>query len=345
MLRSWSGGISYFSPRFGMVCDNIDEYEIVLANGSIARVTSSQHEDLWRALKGGTGNFGVVARVTARTFPAGPIWAGTTFFTGWQTPKVLKAFAEFNQPENFDEYAAGPILAICYVQRLGVKLTANTLAYTKPEEWPPVFKSFRSIWRVWTTARIQSLTDASRHLATMAPSGQRQLQATTTIHNDLETFNTLHAIFSKKLGEGKRAKGSIWSLIFQPLSAAVTHKGSPNVLGLETRHRNDTMIVVLVAVSWLDAKDDELVYRVVRDIIAMGDEYAQRKQTADQYRYLNYAASNQDPISGYGMANKQYLQSVSKAYDPDGLFQLAKQGGFKLDLYSEHQSIATPTPK
>nr|POF06957.1 bifunctional solanapyrone synthase [Quercus suber] len=292
-----------------MVCDNVDEYEIVLANGSITLATSSQHADLWRALKGGTGNFGIVTRVTARTFPTGKVWAGTTFWTGWQTHAVLKAFFDFNKPENFDEYAAGPILAICYVQSLGVKLVANTLVYTKPEPWAPVFKGFKSLWRLWSTARVQSLTDSSLHLAGMAPSGQRQFQATTTVLNDLDTFSAFNEIYSKKLEDGKRARGSIWSLIFQPLTAAVTHRGSPNVLGLESRHPNDTVIIVLVAVSWIDSEDDELVRRVAGDIITTGDQMAQSKGTADRYRYLNYAASDQDPIGSYGWANKQHLQT------------------------------------
>jgi hypothetical protein len=155
---------------------------------------------------------------------------------------------------------------------------------------------------------------------------------TSTIKNDLPTFHAMSEIYTTKLRQVSRVKGGIWSLIFQPLSAAVTLKGDPNVLGLETRHPNDTLIIVLVSVSWLDAKDDELVHRVSREIIAEGEDVARANGMDDPYLYLNYAASEQDPIGGYGAANKKFLGDVSREYDPEGFFQRAKQGGFKLDL-------------
>ena len=50
------------------------------------------------------------------------------------------------------------------------------------------------------------------------------------------------------------------------------------------------------------------------------------------YLYLNYAASFQDPIAGYGNASVSMLQAVSKKYDPDQLFQKQVPGGFKLQM-------------
>lgn len=316
-----------------MVCDNIDSYELILANSTITQISSTSHPDLWKSLKGGTGNFGIVTRITARTFPAAEkIWAGYAFWPNFQAPKVLSAFHQFNRPENFDGYAAGPILAFSYVQSIGLKPIACNFAYTKPEAWAPVFKNFKSLWRFWSTTKIQSLSSATEELNTMAPYGQRQFQVTTTIKNDLATFEAFRAVYNRKLEEVKGVKAGVWSLVFQPLSAAVTRKGSPNVLGLETRGANETLIIVLISVSWADKKDDELVHRVSREIVSLGEDVAVEKGTADPYRYLNYAASGQDPFSGYGDENKKFLQDVSRKYDPDGFWQKAKQGGFKLDL-------------
>jgi len=50
----------------------------------------------------------------------------------------------------------------------------------------------------------------------------------------------------------------------------------------------------------------------------------------NEFIYLNYAAPWQKPITSYGQANKNFLQSVSKEYDPNSLFQKAVPGGFKL---------------
>ncbi|PPJ53176.1 hypothetical protein CBER1_11882 [Cercospora berteroae] len=328
------GGISFFSPRFGMVCDDVDSYEIVLANSSIIHATASSHPDLWRALKGGTGNFGIVTKVTTKVFPSAKLWSGYAYYPNFQASKVLRAFHSFNQPSNFDAYAGGPLTAFAYAHDLGLKLTVQQLSYTKTTPWAPVFAPFKAIpWRIWTTLKIQSLTSATEELHGMAPLGDRQFQITLTIKNDLETMETMRNIFNEQMKRIKSVKRSVWSLVFQPLSAAMTRKGSPNVLGLETRNANDTLIIALLCVSWRDKKDDELVEQVSREISRLSEEYAREKGTLDPYIYLNYAASGQDVFAGYGEGRKEFMQEVSRKYDPEGFFQVVKQGGFKLDMY------------
>lgn len=316
-----------------MVCDNIDHYEIVLANGSIVETSADKHSDLWRALKGGTGNFGIVTRVTTKTFEAGDIWGGHAFWPWWSTSRLLDAFYDFNKAENFDPHAGGVILSLIYVRDVRLWLSAGGLTYTKPEKWPPVFDVFRSIWRFWDTIKIQPLLAVTEELERLAPIGLRQFQATATIKNDIQSLHDFKRIYVEKIEEVKHISGGVWSLVFQPLSAAVTRKGSPNVLGLETRHANDTLIIALISTQWRYGEDDQLVQRVCQEIIDLGAENARAKGAADPYIYLNYAATGQDVFAGYNPTNKKFLQSVSKKYDPDGFFQHAKPGGFKLDLY------------
>lgn len=86
------GGISFFSPRFGFVRSNVLSYEIVLADGSIATASETSNPDLFCVLKGGGNNFGIVTRVTLRTFPSSNIWSGFLYMTTDQTADVLSAF-------------------------------------------------------------------------------------------------------------------------------------------------------------------------------------------------------------------------------------------------------------
>ena len=85
------GGISFFSPQVGMVCDNILEYEIVLANSTILRASESENGDLWKSLKGGSGNFGIVTRFIARTFPSTTVWAGFSYYAFAKVPKLVSS--------------------------------------------------------------------------------------------------------------------------------------------------------------------------------------------------------------------------------------------------------------
>ncbi|KAK3674031.1 hypothetical protein LTR78_006234 [Recurvomyces mirabilis] len=326
------GGISFFSPRFGMVCDNIDSYDIVLANGTIAHATAFEHSDLWRALKGGSGNFGIVTSIVARTFVAGDVWAGYGYWPHWQAQKILKAFVDFNQPANFDEYAAGPIVAFVYIPSIGLRLIASSLVYTRPEPWPRVFNDFNRLWRYWSTAKVRPLTDATDELHRASPRGARQFQVTTTVVNDLDTLTTFHEIFVEMSKVLKNIPRSSFTFTIQPLSAAVTHKGSPNVLGLEERLRDQPLIIILLVWVSTRPEDDEITQRVARDIIGQGEVYAKRHNTADPYRYLNYAASGQEPFFGDGYENLAFMRDVSRIYDPQAFFQRAKRGGFKLGI-------------
>ena len=54
------GGLSFFSPQYGFVCNNVLAFEVVLADGSIVNASEKDNPKLWRALKGGGNNFGVV---------------------------------------------------------------------------------------------------------------------------------------------------------------------------------------------------------------------------------------------------------------------------------------------
>lgn len=74
------GGISFFSPRKGFVCDNVISFELVTAAGEVLSVTQGTHPDSWLALKGGSNNFGVVTAFEVRCFDQGPVWVGTHIY-------------------------------------------------------------------------------------------------------------------------------------------------------------------------------------------------------------------------------------------------------------------------
>lgn len=57
------GGYSFHSNSHGFACDNVANYEIVLANGSVVNANATWNSDLWKAQKGGSGNFGFVTRI------------------------------------------------------------------------------------------------------------------------------------------------------------------------------------------------------------------------------------------------------------------------------------------
>jgi FAD/FMN-containing dehydrogenase len=100
------GGISFFSARYGFVCDNLESIELVMADGKVENVSSTAHPDLFRALKGGSNNFGVVTKFRMRTFPSGEFWGGQVYYNMSTVDQQLAAFEKVVGSPDFDPYAA-----------------------------------------------------------------------------------------------------------------------------------------------------------------------------------------------------------------------------------------------
>jgi FAD binding domain/Berberine and berberine like len=89
------GGIGYLTRRYGLTIDNLVNAELVLADGSRVRASADEHPDLFWAIRGGGGNFGVVTSFSFRLHPVGTVMAGPTFWPLEQTEEVMRAYREF----------------------------------------------------------------------------------------------------------------------------------------------------------------------------------------------------------------------------------------------------------
>ena len=89
------GGHGYLSRQFGLTIDNLLEAEVVLADGRVVTASETSHPDLFWALRGGGGNFGVAVRFTLRLHPVGIVTCGPTAWPASATADVLSWFRDF----------------------------------------------------------------------------------------------------------------------------------------------------------------------------------------------------------------------------------------------------------
>lgn len=71
-----AGGVNFQGNQHGWAADNVIEYEIVLANGTVKYATACSDPDLFWALKGGSSNYGIVTKFKLNTFPSAQVYAG-----------------------------------------------------------------------------------------------------------------------------------------------------------------------------------------------------------------------------------------------------------------------------
>jgi FAD/FMN-containing dehydrogenase len=89
------GGYGWTSSKHGLACDNLVSAEVVLADGSVVRADERAHADLFWALRGGGGNFGIVTEFEFRLHPLGPqVLAGLALFELERAPGVLRAWRD-----------------------------------------------------------------------------------------------------------------------------------------------------------------------------------------------------------------------------------------------------------
>jgi FAD/FMN-containing dehydrogenase len=92
------GGFGYLTRRFGWTVDNLEEAEVVTADGVVRTASRDENADLFWGLRGGGGNLGVVTRFTYRLYEVGPsITGGMIAWSADRTDEVLAAYRELTE--------------------------------------------------------------------------------------------------------------------------------------------------------------------------------------------------------------------------------------------------------
>lgn len=142
------GGNSFHSGSHGFACDQIQNFEIVLADGQIVNANENENSDLWVALKGGSGNFGLVTRLDLYAIvfdnPENHIWGGIVGWTADKTEAVVDAFVDFTNNVVNDIHSSS-ILSWGYNPASGGFSIRGVLDNDANVANPPAFDGYLSI--------------------------------------------------------------------------------------------------------------------------------------------------------------------------------------------------------
>ncbi|KAK8034303.1 FAD-binding protein [Apiospora rasikravindrae] len=325
------GGLSYFSYARGFICDDVINYEVVLADGDIVNANAENNRELWIALKGGGNNFGIVTRFDLNVFEQGPMWGGKVFYFQPCFSSQIKSLVEYLQEPEPDN-SVHICLSLGYAAALGDIVCMNDVFCSRPAK-PEALEPFTDIQP--QIDQMNSLgVNSLRELADEEFSGavpNRVVKMSTTVKADFGILEYAVALFRTSFEKLRNVSNILFSMTFEPLPLPMMEQSisrGGNSLGLDPAH--GPLVVVMFYTSWDQPEDDEVVSSVSKEALERIDIEAQSRGVSAQYRYLNYALPHQDPLGSYGPENNARLQAVSAKYDPERFFQKAGVGPFKL---------------
>ncbi|KAF9877500.1 FAD binding domain-containing protein [Colletotrichum karsti] len=333
------GGVSWYSQRTGFGCDSVVNYEVVLASGDVINANATVNSDLYRALKGGGNNFGVVTRFDIETFPFTNVTLETRSISGEYANEVADAIADFpNHDQSLADNAFIGMLSYSpksEVKGINFQVTnintlgrSNTTAYDAINRIPTLAPSTKATISPIVAANSSSVAAATRNVG----AGSMMIATDARV---VRYAIEQHAALVESLNATLGAQNFSTLMDFQPHPAYIAEIGAQkggNVLGLDQSPKNRLMMVS--AITLYSDKTEEDYPAAFQLLAAMKERilaFSRSVGKGEEFKYMNYGDAIQDVLGSYGPENVDRIRCAAKKYDPEGFFQHRVPGGFKID--------------
>lgn len=165
------GGNSYYAGRKGFACDNVVNAEVVLADGTIVEANANVNKDLWKALKGGLSNFGIVTRFDVHAFAAPQLWGGLRASSASHADALIDALVNFTD-DNHKHPEAAFIINFTYQPGLSPGIiVAHVIIDVDGVQNAPVFDEVQRIPAFFSDIKTRPMSGVANDY--ILPSGLR----------------------------------------------------------------------------------------------------------------------------------------------------------------------------
>ena len=301
------GGLGWLMARHGMAVDNLLGAELVTADGRILNVSASEHPDLFWAIRGGGGNFGVATKLTFRLHPIGQVVSGLVAHPLDRAGDMLRFYRETTASAGDDlSVFAGLVHA---PDGSGAKLSAMVVFD------PDVDAGMRAVAPVkafgppvMDAIGPMPYEQANQLLDGAFPKGALNYWKSSFL-------TTLSDAAIETMVEQFRAcPAPLGSILLEHFHGAVTRV---NVADTAFPHRQTGYNLVIIA-EWLDAAQSAECIAWARDT------YDAMRPFMASGRYVNYLGddeANESVTNAYG-PNLARLREIKRRYDPTNVFRL-----------------------
>lgn len=309
------GGMGYLSRAHGLTIDNLLEADVVLADGRVVTAGPDSHPDLFWALRGGGGNFGVVVSFLFRAHPVSTVFGGPTFFDIEHGAAVMRAYRDFlpTAPEALGVFVGlktVPPVDPFPAEFQGRHACALVSCFTGPEAegralMAPLLEVLPEPWFDWRSpipfTAIQSMFDP------LLPAGLQWYWRGDFVRDLPDEAIEAHIAQARRLPPAARSLMHLY-----PIDGAVRR-----VAGDATAWRaRDTTWAMVIAGIDADPARAEAVTRWAKDYWAAVHPWS------SDGGYVNFMMGDGDEArlrATYG-DNYARLVEVKTIYDPDNVF-------------------------
>ncbi|KAI1824499.1 FAD-binding domain-containing protein [Xylaria intraflava] len=318
------GGLSYFSTDHGLSLDNVKSFEVVLANGSIVNASmSNDYADLYKALRGGSNNFGIVTLYELYTHPMSDLTIDARAYYPNQTTDFLKALAEYQKNGQVPRSSVsiqiletGPTLLMLYTGEV-----------TQPDAFAPFYalEPYVAIRTPGTGTLLDALNLSDSRFTN--DTKMRVYGETFSHISDADLLNDLYSIFAEETANLPVNVTATW--VPNPISSNVATIGKQN--GGNLLNLSEVAQVWYESfITYDDPAHDDLVRDVTGRVTQKCIAAAKEKKLDLPYLFAGVASKEQEVLQGYGDESIAFMQTVAAKYDPEGVFQRLQNDGFLL---------------
>jgi FAD/FMN-containing dehydrogenase len=306
-------GFGWLSRMYGMTIDNLESAEVVTAAGKVLKASATENPDLFWALRGGGGNFGVVTRFEYRLHPVGPeVLSGLIVYPIEQAKAVLQKFREFNEqaPDELSVWAVlrlAPPLPFLPAGVHGKGIVALAICHAgDPKKGAPLLEPLRRFGTpVGEHVGVQPYTAWQQAFDPLLAPGARNYWKS---HN----FTKLEdGLFDAVIAAIQTLPSPQCEIFFGTIGGA-TARPAPDSAAYAHR---DAKYAMNVHGRWDDPADDARVIAWARDFFKASAPYASGGV------YVNFLTADEgDRVRAAYGPNYERLAQAKRTYDPDNLF-------------------------
>jgi FAD/FMN-containing dehydrogenase len=308
------GGIGYLMGKQGLACDNLISADVVTADGECLTASETQNADLFWALRGGGGNFGVVTSFEFRLHPLEPIMGGIALYPFDKARDFLRFYREFTSsaPDALEVFAGllmGPPGTPLENQPAAFTVACHSGSEAEGQRLLQPLKAFGPP-AVDMIGPLPYLAQQQLFDAAFTP-GQRSYWRSYFLP---EMSDAAIDTMVEACADGVPGAPGGSAVFFEHLHGAVS-RVSPTATAFANRDSPYNFTIVPI---WGNAAADEANIKWVRDF---GDRMSRYSATGGGY--VNYMAGDEGEArvrATYGV-NYERLMTIKKQYDPANRFR------------------------